>query len=151
MSDPKPCPFCGSTDVGGAGGAVSCYRCNAKIEVQNTNTGYAVELWNRRANESELTAARDEAESLWETFVKVADYLGIDPEQARKIPGKPSQVFRAAVLRKQAEAVEAAHQHIMTTTYVKDNASALDEVRRVLDKFEDYAQRLRQQADEVEQ
>lgn len=51
-SDPLPCPFCGSTDVGGAMGKVSCCRCNAEIEVQNTNTPYAVELWNRRAHHS---------------------------------------------------------------------------------------------------
>ena len=43
--DPLPCPFCGSSDVGGAGGVVSCYRCNARIEVQNTNTPYACLLY----------------------------------------------------------------------------------------------------------
>lgn len=48
MRDPLPCPFCGSTDVGGASGVVHCYRCEARIEVQNTNTDYAVQLWNRR-------------------------------------------------------------------------------------------------------
>lgn len=46
--DPLPCPFCGSTDVGGAGGTVGCYRCPAEIAVQNANTAYAVELWNNR-------------------------------------------------------------------------------------------------------
>ena len=45
---PLPCPFCGSSDVGGAAGIVSCYRCDAEIAVQNTNTHYAVQLWNRR-------------------------------------------------------------------------------------------------------
>ena len=53
QKEPLPCPFCASTDVGGAGGVVSCYRCNAKIEVQNTNTDYAVELWNRRAAQAQ--------------------------------------------------------------------------------------------------
>lgn len=48
--DPLPCPFCGSSDVGGAGGTVGCYRCPAEIAVQNTNTAYAVELWNNRAS-----------------------------------------------------------------------------------------------------
>jgi len=47
--NPLPCPFCGSTDVGGAGGTVGCYRCPAEIAVQNANTAYAVELWNNRA------------------------------------------------------------------------------------------------------
>jgi len=46
--DPLPCPFCGSTDVGGASGTVGCYRCPAEIAVQNANTAYAVELWNNR-------------------------------------------------------------------------------------------------------
>lgn len=49
MSDLKPCPFCGSSDVGGASGIISCYRCPAEISVQNTNTHYAAELWNNRA------------------------------------------------------------------------------------------------------
>jgi hypothetical protein len=34
---------------------------------------------------------------LLETFVVLCDYLGIDPQQARKLPGKPSDVFIAAI------------------------------------------------------
>lgn len=34
---------------------------------------------------------------LLETFVALCDYLGIDPQQARKLPGKPSEVFIAAI------------------------------------------------------
>jgi len=56
--DPLPCPFCGSTDVGGAGGTVGCYRCPAEIAVQNANTAYAVELWNNRASKPPTPAAK---------------------------------------------------------------------------------------------
>jgi len=34
---------------------------------------------------------------IWETFVKVADRLGIDPKEAMKAPGKPSDVFIAKI------------------------------------------------------
>ena len=36
-------------------------------------------------------------DSLMETLVKVADYLGIDTEAAKSAPGKPSDVFIAAI------------------------------------------------------
>lgn len=48
-NEPFPCPFCGSTDVGGAQGIIHCYDCNAKIDVQNTNTYAACEKWNTRS------------------------------------------------------------------------------------------------------
>lgn len=41
-------------------------------------------------------------ESLWPTFVKLADYLGIDPEKARLAKGAPSDVFISAIERKAA-------------------------------------------------
>jgi len=81
-----------------------------------------------------------ENESLWETFVKVADFLGIDNERARSIPGKPSQVFCAAILRKQAEAVDAAIE------WVHNEYPHLDGPH--LGLIITRAQRLRQQADE---
>jgi|GEM_PF-1589382 len=46
MRDPKPCPCCGSADVGGASGVVSCYSCGLRLEC--TNTDRAVALWNER-------------------------------------------------------------------------------------------------------
>jgi hypothetical protein len=36
-------------------------------------------------------------DSLMETFVNVANYLGIDTEAAKSAPGKPSDVFIAAI------------------------------------------------------
>jgi len=47
---PLPCPFCGSSDVVAAFGIVSCYLCNAEISLQNTNTYYAIQVWNCRNN-----------------------------------------------------------------------------------------------------
>lgn len=38
-----------------------------------------------------------ENNQIWETFVKVADRLGIDPKEAMKAPGKPSDVFIAKI------------------------------------------------------
>ena len=47
----KPCPFCGSTDVGGGSGIVHCYRCKVATTACAT-TAEAVELWNRRSTSS---------------------------------------------------------------------------------------------------
>jgi len=56
--EPMNCPFCGSSDVGASGGQVHCYHCPVILEVQNTNTFYAVELWNRRSARSEITSLK---------------------------------------------------------------------------------------------
>jgi hypothetical protein len=44
-------------------------------------------------------------DSLWATLIKVADYLGIDYDEARKENGKPSEVYIAAIKRARIEAV----------------------------------------------
>lgn len=100
----------------------------------------------------QLTTTQAENEALWETFVKVADYLGIDNERARKIPGKPSQVFFAAVIRKQAEAVESSVSELMPGRCGSpdDPSPEFNAACEMCSEFSDYAQRLRQQADEVE-
>ncbi|KJZ17376.1 hypothetical protein TW86_03725 [Halomonas sp. S2151] len=43
-----------------------------------------------RALVAEQTAQND---ALWETLIKIADALDIDPEEARQEDGKPSDVF----------------------------------------------------------
>ena len=40
---------------------------------------------------------RNERDRLMDTFVALCDYLGIDPMEAAKLPGKPSEVFIAAI------------------------------------------------------
>ncbi|OLF82701.1 MULTISPECIES: hypothetical protein [unclassified Marinobacter] len=89
--------------------------------------------------EARCAELESENESLWETFVKVSDYLGVDNEAARKIPGKPSQVFISAIIRKQAEAVEQAALCFGGRDFA--------DVRLGLSE---QAQQLRQQADELE-
>lgn len=37
---------------------------------------------------------KQESDAVWETLIAVADMLEIDPVEARKIPGKPSDVYR---------------------------------------------------------
>ncbi len=63
--------------------------------------GYNPHDWNELclvADAQRLLAERDaRIESLMETFTKAANYLGIDTEQARKAPGKPSDVFIAHI------------------------------------------------------
>tara|TARA_R110000764_G_scaffold132941_2_gene220851 strand:+ start:3722 stop:3970 length:249 start_codon:yes stop_codon:yes gene_type:complete len=48
MKELLPCPFCGSSDVGGAGGIVSCYQCGITTEPDIT-TKAACDTWNKRA------------------------------------------------------------------------------------------------------
>ena len=48
INDLLPCPFCGSTDVGGASGIVSCYRCGAET-AEHLTTERALLAWNTRA------------------------------------------------------------------------------------------------------
>jgi len=53
---------------------------------------------------------QDELQPIWETLIKVADMLGIDPEKARRAGGKQSETYAAHLTRsdliKQAEALE---------------------------------------------
>ncbi|KMQ75258.1 hypothetical protein [Marinobacter subterrani] len=126
-SDPLPCPFCGSSDVGGAGGTVGCYRCPAEIAVQNANTAYAVELWNNRAQSAkgaevasggEVEALRGQLESA-EAMVAVQSDVLENIAVALKDAGNLSKEMYELItkgigadpdpfiLRKQAEAVEA--------------------------------------------
>lgn len=46
MSELKPC-LCGSKDVGGARGVISCYLCGFESKVY-TSTEDAAEAWNNR-------------------------------------------------------------------------------------------------------
>lgn len=41
----------------------------------------------------ELEALKGQNDALWETLIKIADALDIDPEEARQRDGKPSEVF----------------------------------------------------------
>ena len=56
-----------------------------------------------RGDDGELVRWEDysrvvkENEQIWETFVKVSDRLGINPIEAMKAPGKPSDVFIAKI------------------------------------------------------
>ena len=55
---PKPCPFCGSTDIHtyqptayeiGNDASVNCESCGAEVRGNNINS--AISIWNRRVNE----------------------------------------------------------------------------------------------------
>ncbi|MBO2925965.1 hypothetical protein [Metapseudomonas otitidis] len=56
-----------------------------------------VELMTVAQHQRIVAAHRSERAALMDTFVALCDYLGIDPQQARKLPGKPSEVFIAAI------------------------------------------------------
>jgi len=47
MSELKVCPFCGSNDIGGAGGIISCYECGAETS-KHPDTELAGLSWNNR-------------------------------------------------------------------------------------------------------
>ncbi len=58
------------------------------------------------AMEMEIKSLKQYNKSLLETFVVIADYLGIDCKAAQKLPGKPSQVFIDAI-NKREESIRA--------------------------------------------
>lgn len=47
MVDLIPCPFCGSNDIGGAQGIVSCYGCGVETS-KHDDTELACLAWNNR-------------------------------------------------------------------------------------------------------
>jgi hypothetical protein len=49
MSELKPCPFCGSKDIGGGSGIVNCYNCGTETR-KFTGTDIAVLFWNDRSD-----------------------------------------------------------------------------------------------------
>jgi len=59
MAELKPCPFCGSTDVGGSQCKIYCYVCNA--EIRGETTEQAAVKWNTRA----LTPAQQHADEMY--------------------------------------------------------------------------------------
>ena len=60
INDLKPCPFCGSTDVGGAAGIITCYGCKAESGHYFTTDDAAV-VWNRRAATVEQATRAEKA------------------------------------------------------------------------------------------
>lgn len=60
-----------------------------------------VAYWDEAAVRAAIQDNRAELETenlqLWETLIKLADYLQIDAQTARAAPGKPSDVFIAAI------------------------------------------------------
>lgn len=55
MSDLKPCPCCGSSDVGGASGIVHCYSCRMSTD-KMADTEIAERVWNNRPAENKIKA-----------------------------------------------------------------------------------------------
>lgn len=45
----KPCPFCGSENVGSVNGWVQCFDCNASGP-DDYNNQTAIEMWNKRSD-----------------------------------------------------------------------------------------------------
>lgn len=54
MSELKPCPLCGSTDVGVAPFAVGCFSCD--LLIARIHTDDAVTIWNNRPAEKKVKA-----------------------------------------------------------------------------------------------
>lgn len=54
MAELKPCPFCGSNDVGGSAVLgtliISCYRCDAEVRFKTVgdHTSTQMKKWNTR-------------------------------------------------------------------------------------------------------
>lgn len=64
----------------------------------------SAQTWRHLAYEKHerIEALEAERDALWETFIRVANMLDIDTDKARSAPGKPSDVFAAAIARRDA-------------------------------------------------
>jgi uncharacterized Zn finger protein (UPF0148 family) len=58
------CPFCNSSEIGALQGKVYCCSCPAQLELQNTNTLYAIQLWNNRPKNSEIESLKAQVADL---------------------------------------------------------------------------------------
>jgi len=77
------------------------------VYVGETWCGSVVRLYDDLPLETLLYTAPPASKSskedaLYETFAKIVAYLGIDTEAARSAPGKPSDVFIAAIKKREA-------------------------------------------------
>lgn len=53
-----PCPFCGSGDIGGAVGVISCYGCGAELDADPPrSTEEMATFWNTRASDDKGEAS----------------------------------------------------------------------------------------------
>lgn len=68
-----PCPFCGSTDIGGASGIVSCYGCDIETGKFQT-TEEAVAAWNLRTQAANLPEQEPVAYMIWAPFSGPAQF-----------------------------------------------------------------------------
>ena len=63
----------------------------------------------------QIQALQADNERMWTTFVKVAEYLGIDAEKARHADGKPSDIYLQHINKLKADAVrEFAHSTVLS-------------------------------------
>ena len=127
MISPMNCPFCGSSDVGGSGGQVHCYSCPAKLEVQNTNTFYAVELWNKRSADSEIESLQARVAELVTALQDAANIIQADANTEENygslcrmgnVLAKDSS--GAWMMRKKADAVDAIAENMVRDMTVSD-------------------------------
>ena len=103
-----PCPFCGTSDIaccrneddnGILRGFVMCEGCGAECSDHDTlPEASCVDAWNRRVQAARVDSTEAQlSSSLFETLERIAVFLEIDLEAAKKAPGKPSDVYIAAI------------------------------------------------------
>ena len=76
MSELKPCPFCGGTEIRGPEYAapdhwIECERC--EIIITSRERKSAIKLWNRRPIEDALRAERDELQDEVDRLKRIFD------------------------------------------------------------------------------
>jgi transcription elongation factor Elf1 len=121
MIEPMNCPFCGSSDVGAAGGQVHCYHCPVTLEVQNTNTFHAVELWNKRAADSEITSLKARVAEM-ESVIKNAmeEETEFDTEWDLAARKSLAGGDKGWLLRQKADAVDSIAENMVRDMTVSD-------------------------------
>lgn len=105
----------------------------------------SAQTWRHLAYEKHerIEALEAERDALWETFIRVANMLDIDTDKARSAPGKPSDVFAAAIASRDAAMKAEGAKAIRHLTQGEDWED--DELRQVID---DCADEYRRQANQ---
>lgn len=78
-------------------------------------------------------------ETAWSTLIALADKLGISPEEARKKPGKPSDVYMQRLKKAEARIAEL-ERDALRYQYLKNNADDLFQPAVVVHQYDQWGE-----------
>jgi hypothetical protein len=77
----------------------------------------------------------DRIDALWETLIKIADHLDIDPKEYESVDGKPSSAYIAAINQAKIDAVREFAEWLDTLVY--GHAMTKDDAERYIEQLKE--------------